>query len=241
MKKIILLTLTVLSFQSAIADIREPGRNDPRQDPRQRDDLPMCLKKLDNANRAISDLQIQIQESTRRCDARGSDRRETEDLKNENRRLLDDNNRLTIDLNRLVNDNNELRRQIEDMRDERRGRSLGFYSYAGCKDFTGAIDLKYIVGAEGKFALEAETQSMQKVSSAYSCVYGIKVGKTEELRTNQAANYCVAGCKDFTGKVDTKFIKSGNGRNETEAQFNAIKAVSTAFSCVYGIQVQNCQ
>lgn len=54
MKKALVLGLAVLSFQ-ALADVRV-GINIPVKNGG-RDDLPMCLKNLDNANRRINDLQ----------------------------------------------------------------------------------------------------------------------------------------------------------------------------------------
>lgn len=257
MKKLIILALAVVSFESAFADVREPGRigprgpgpgpsgpgPGPREPGRDRDDLPMCLKNLNNANSRITELQSQLLECSR-----SRNPYEVEELRRENQRLNElttrlqyDNNRLLNDNNRLYSDNMELRRQLDDLQNDRNGRTLGFFSYAGCKDFNGKIDLKYIISAEGRVALEAETNAVQKMPSNYSCTYGIVVGKTEEIRFSEARSYCVAGCKDFNGNVDTKYIRSATGRNLTEAEYGALKAVAKDFSCTYGIKIQACQ
>jgi hypothetical protein len=239
MKNTVILAWTILSLQTALADDRGRGREPfPIRD---LDDLPMCLKNLDNANRTVADLQFQLSEVSRRCDDRGRCSRETEELRRDNQRLSETVNRLTFDNNRLQDDNRDLRRQLDDLQNDRRGRTLGFFSYAGCTDFTGKIDLRYVVSSEGRMALEAETAAKQNVASNYSCSRGIVTGETEEIRFTQENNYCVAGCTDFAGKVDQKYIQSGSGRNMTEAKFNAIKAVSKNFSCSRGIQIQACQ
>ena len=142
---------------------------------------------------------------------------------------------------RLTNENADLRRQITELQNDRNGHTLGFFSYAGCIDYAGNVDLKYILSAEGKFALEAETTAKQNTNTTYSCNYGVQIVKTEEIRFPQSNNYCVAGCVDYSGNIDQKFIKSGMGRNTTEAQYNAIKSVQTAYSCNYGVKIQACQ
>ncbi|AUN96745.1 hypothetical protein DOM21_18075 [Bacteriovorax stolpii] len=255
MKKVLVLGLAVLSFQ-ALADVRVgitiPGKNGGR------DDLPMCLKNLDNANRRINDLQSQLISCQNSSKPGGG--REVEELRRENRRLNDtvdrlnsdnrslsesisrlnfDNNNLLDSNNRLIRENMDLRRQIDDM--QAPNRSLGFFSYAGCKDYGGNVELKQIQSAEGRVPLEAETNATQKVSSTFSCLYGIKVAKTEEILTNESRNYCVAACKDYGGNVDAKTVKSGMGRNQTEAQYNAMKEVARTNSCLYGIRIQACQ
>ncbi len=255
MKKALVLGLAVLSFQ-ALADVRV-GINIPVKNGG-RDDLPMCLKNLDNANRRINDLQSQLISCQNSSKPGGG--REVEELRRENRRLNDsidrlnsdnrslsesisrlnyDNNNLLDSNNRLIRENMDLRRQIDDM--QAPSRSLGFFSVAGCKDFAGNVELKLLQSAEGRMPLEAETLSTQSVASKYSCTYGIAVLKTEEIRSREANNYCVAGCKDFAGNVEAKLIKSGTGRNTLEAQYNAMKEVAKSYSCTYGIKVQACQ
>lgn len=253
MKTPMILVLAFLSFQSAFADIREPQRGGGDR----RDELPMCLKDLDKANRTIVDLQFQLSDRSRRGDGRmgRNDTREIERLVRDNQRLIEEkirlsddnkhllgeNDRLAYENNRLLNDNRDLRRQLDDLQQNGRNQSLGFFSYAGCLDFVGNIDLKYISSAEGLVALQSETNAKQKVQADYRCSYGIKIAKTEEIKSSQASNYCVAGCLDFVGNVDEKYIQSGTGRNTTEAQFNAMKAVQKSFNCNYGIKVQACQ
>lgn len=255
MKKTILLVMAILSLQAAFAgpgdrDPRFPGQRPGGPGPGGRMDLPMCLKSLDNAERKNDNLQNQLTDVLRRCNpgpGNGNAQRENEELKRDNARLSGTvlslqsiNERLTFDNNRLVNDNHDLRRQLDDLQNGG-NRNLGFFSYAGCKDFSGNIDLKYIASGEGRMNLESETNAKQKLASAFSCSYGIAIAATEEIRTTQSINYCVAGCKDFSGNIDQKYIRSGTGRNATEAQYNAMKAVSATFSCSYGIKVQACQ
>ena len=241
MKKTILIALALLSFQSAFAQ-RIPGGPGPM--PGGRDDLPMCLKNLDNANRRYDNLQNQMNDLLRRCNQsgpiNGDLQRQNDDLRNQVASLQSFNNNLSMDNSRLQSDNRELRRQLDEIRNEG-NRTLGFYSFAGCKDFSGNIDFKYISSGEGRVNLESETNAKQKVAASFSCSYGIIIGGTEEIRSIQPNNYCVAGCKDFSGNVDQKYIKSGTGRNVTEASYNAMKAVSAGFTCSYGIKIQACQ
>ncbi len=267
MKNTLLLALAVLSLSSAFAG---PGDRDPRfpgdrpgdnrpgdnrpgdnNGPGGRMDFPQCLKALDNAERKNSNLQTQLDDVLRRCDrpgpGNGNIQRENEELRRDNARLSGTvsnlqsiNDRLTFDNSRLVQDNNELRRQLDDLQNGG-NRTLGFFSYAGCKDFSGNVDLRYIVGAEGRLNLESETNARLNVTKNFTCSYGVQVAATEEIRTTQSNNYCVAGCKDFSGNVDSKYIASGMGRNVTEATYNALKAVSAKFTCSYGLKVQACQ
>ncbi|MBC7714596.1 MAG: hypothetical protein H7177_14720 [Rhizobacter sp.] len=250
MKKTILIALTLLSFQSAFAQ-RFPGGPGPMPGPGGRDDLPMCLKNLDNANRRYDNLQNQLTDLMRRCNqsgpVNGDLQRQNDDLRNQVAglngqvsSLLNQNNNLSLDNNRLQNDNMDLRRQLDDLRGGA-NRTLGFFSYAGCKDFSGNISLTNIAGGEGRVGLESETVAKQKVAATYSCTYGIVTGATEEIRSIQPNSYCVAGCKDFSGNVSQANIKSGTGRNATEAAYNAMKAVAGAYSCTYGIKIQACQ
>lgn len=253
MKKTILLAIAVLSFSSAFA-----GPGDRERDPRfpgdrpgGRMDLAQCLKSLDNTERKLSNTQNQLDDVLRRCNqgpgqGNGNIQRENEELRRDNARLSGTvanlqsvNDRLTFDNSRLVQDNNELRRQLDDLQNG--GRPQGFFSYAGCKDFSGNVDLKYIASGEGRLNLESETNAKLKTSQSYSCTYGIAVAATEEIRNTQAVNYCVAGCKDFSGNVDQKYIASATGRNVTEATYNALKSVASKYSCTYGIKVQACQ
>lgn len=238
MKKTFLIGMALLSFQSAFAQLI----------PRDRDELPMCLKKLDNANRRYDNLQNQLTSVLRKCGSGDENKSELEDLKNENSRLngqvsglLSVNDRLNFDNNRLQRDNLDLTRQLEDIHGKKRG--LGFFSYVGCKDyFTEKIDLRYIIGSEGQSRLESETNATQSITSTYNCSHGVVTGETEKISTTKADNYCTAGCLDyFSGEIDSKYIMSGKGRNKTEAQYNAMKALRTKFSCQHGIKVQSCE
>ena len=247
MKKTLLFSLAVLSISSAFAQ-RFPGQ--PGNGPGGRMDLPQCIKALDNAERRNSNIQFQLDDMIRRCNQvpqNGNIQRENEELRRDNARLSGTvsnlqsiNDRITFDNSRLVQDNNELRRQLDDLQNGG-NRGLGFFSYAGCKDFSGNIDLKFIASGEGRFNLESETNAKLKTSQTFNCNYGVAVAATEEIRATQANNYCVAGCKDFSGNVDQKYIASGMGRNATEATFSAVKAVSSKYTCNYGIKVQACQ
>lgn len=256
MKKAIVLALALVSFQS-FADNRYPGGNGPGG----RIDFPQCLKELDRVTRHNGDLQNQLNSclsNNRRPDINNG--REVEELRRENRRLNEtidrltsdnrnlsdsnarlsyDNNALNDSNNRLFRENADLRRQLDDLQGG--NRNLGFFSYAGCKDFSGNVSLTLIQAAEGRFQLEAETNAVQAVTKNYSCSYGVKVAATEEILNRDAKFYCVAGCKDFSGNVNNTLVKSGMGRNITEAQFNAMKEVAKNFSCSYGIKVQACQ
>jgi hypothetical protein len=101
--------------------------------------------------------------------------------------------------------------------------------------------MKFLSSAEGGIQFEAETNSLQKVTANYNCSYGVGIVKSEMIRTTSQMNYCVAGCLDYTGNIDQKFIQSGRGRNQTEAEFAALKGVANTFNCSYGIKVQACQ
>jgi hypothetical protein len=211
-----------------------PGRGDGRGNGGYggQDQLRSCL---DNLNRTSMDLQV--------CLRNQIDPRELGRLRDENENLRRDNENLRAQIDEMNRDHQDRR----DPRDPRGpqgpmpGPSMGFFSYAGCKDFQGTPDLKLIASAEGVFGLEAQTNAQKKVAASYSCSYGITAVKTEEIRSTGAISYCVAGCKDFQGNIDQKFIQSGRGRNQTEAEFNALKAVATSYSCSYGIKVQACQ
>lgn len=255
MKHTILLALAVLSLSSAFAG---PGDRDPRfpgerpgQGPGGRMDFPQCLKALDNAERRNTNLQIQLEDTLRRCNQgpinNGNLQRENEELRRDNARLSGTvsnlqsiNDRLTFDNSRLVQDNNELRRQLDDLQNGG-NRTLGFFSYAGCRDYSGNVNLNYIASAEGRINLESETNAKLKTAESYTCTYGVGVAATEEIRSIQANNYCVAGCKDYSGNINSQYIASGTGRNVTEATYNALKAVSAKFTCTYGLKVQACQ
>jgi predicted RNase H-like nuclease (RuvC/YqgF family) len=234
MKKSLILALTLLSFQSAFAQSRIRGGGD---------DLVMCLKNLDNSTRQNMDLQSQLSD----CRRNNTNPREVEQLRIENRRLQEDVSRLQYDTNRLSdenyrlqNDNRDLRRQLDDIINGG-NRIVSVFSYAGCTDFNGAVDLKYIRSAEGRNSLEAETKAKQTVAANYNCARTIAVVKSEEIKANQPPVFCVAGCTDFTGAVDQKYVKSASGRNTTEAQYLSVKAVSAAFNCAREIKVQACQ
>jgi predicted RNase H-like nuclease (RuvC/YqgF family) len=239
MKKSLILALALLSFQSAFAQDA-----DRRPRPRGGDDLVMCLKNLENTTRRNVDLQSELSD----CRRTTTDSREVEQLRIENRRLQEDVSRLQYDTNRLSdenyrlqNDNRDLRRQLDEIMNGGNPRIVSVFSYAGCTDFTGAVDLKYIRSAEGRNALEAETKAKQAVTAAYTCARTVAIVKTEEIKLNQPAVFCVAGCTDFTGAVDQKYVKSASGRNTIEAQYLSIKAVSAAFTCAREIKVQACQ
>ncbi len=259
MKKAIVLVLALTSLQS-FAD--GPNRPPVGNGPGGRMDFPQCLKEYDRLIRQTSDLQTQLNAclaSNRNPGPGPGNSREVEELRRENRRLTEsldrlnndvrsltetnsrlnyDNNALVDSNNRLMRENMDLRRQIEDAQAPR---GLGFFSYAGCKDYNGNVDLKYIISAEGRVPLEAETNATQNVTKNFSCTYGVKVAATEEIRSRDANIYCVAGCKDYNGNVDNKYIKSALGRNLTEAQFLSMKEVSKNYSCTYGIKIQACQ
>ncbi|MFA6237747.1 MAG: hypothetical protein WC635_10505 [Bacteriovorax sp.] len=244
MKKAIVLALAFVSFQSAFAAQRVVTRND-------RIELPMCLKDLDNANRNIINLQTQLNScldlARRTGDGRGNGRgdgrieRENAELRDENRRLNDRIFVISNDNKRLFDENFDLRRQLDDLQNGGRGRNLGFFSYAGCKNSSGSVNLSYIVSSEGLSKLEAETKAKQKLITIYSCSYGVTTGQTEEIQFADSRSYCVAGCQNSSGSVNESYIETGTGRNVTEASYNALKAVTNKYSCSYGVKVQTCQ
>lgn len=188
MKKTLILALAVISFQTAFADNRIPGNG-----PGGRMDLPQCIKTLESSNRRINELQSQlIQCQTANKPGHGG--REVEELRRENRRLnetvdrLNSDNRslsesisrLGYDNNVLVNQNNNLLRENMDLRrqlDDLQGgnRNLGFFSYAGCKDYTGNVDTKLVKSGMGRNATEAQYNAMKEVTKNYSCSFGVKV------------------------------------------------------------------
>ncbi|MGZ3790274.1 MAG: hypothetical protein ACXVLQ_17205 [Bacteriovorax sp.] len=251
MKKV-LLGLAILSTQGAFAlerDFEIPGN---------RMDLTQCLKTLHNSETTINDLKLQLNQCLVGLPGQGQGRigggleRENELLKSEvdalrrdALRLNEDNSRLSIDNSRLLSDNRrqqdeifDLKRQLDDLRGPR---TLGFFSYAGCKSYNGSVDTKYLSSATGMFPIESESNAQIQTAKDYSCTYGIGVVKTEEIKSSNEANYCVAGCADYTGKVDTKYIIGARGRNLAEAEYNSMKEVSKKYSCTYGIKIQACQ
>lgn len=259
MKKTILLVLALTSLQ-AFAD-RIPGGNGPGG----RIDFPQCLKELDRVTRQANDLQNQLNTcliNNRNPGPGPVYGREVEELRRENRRLNEtvdrltsdnrnlsesnarlsyDNNALTDSNNRLFRENADLRRQLDDLQGGNNGRDRGFFSYAGCTDVYGTVDVKYIAASTGMFQLESETNALKAVQAERKCNYGVKVVETEEIRTGIERNYCTAGCTDVYGTVDTRYIQAGKGRNMAEAKFNALKAAQTSYSCNYSVKIQNCQ
>jgi hypothetical protein len=240
MKKVVSLALLCLSVSSlAQAQMRPgPGRGDGR--PGNDFEVRECRIKLDNARMETQALRDRVLA----CESRGNLDQliaENRDLKNQNLSLLNDNALLRDQVEKLRIDNSRLQDEVRGRREEENRRPIGFFSYAGCKTYNGVLDLKYIASAEGTVPLMSETNAKQQVTSKFSCSYGIINGKTEEIRDREAHAYCVAGCADYQGNVDQKYLKSSTGRNKTEAEYNAIKAVGTSFSCSYGIKVQACQ
>ncbi len=263
MKKAIVLLLALASLQS-FADERFPRPDRPGNGPGGRIDFPQCLKELDRVTRQADDLQNQLNLCliNNRNPGHGPvNGREVEELRRENRRLNDsidrltsdnrnlsdsnarlsyDNNALTDSNNRLLRENIDLRRQLDDLQGGG-GRDRGFFSYAGCTDAYGTVDVKYIAAATGMFQLEAETNALKAVQAERKCTYGVKTVETEEIRTGIERNYCTAGCTDAYGSVDTRYIQAGKGRNMAEAKFNALKSAQKTYSCTYSVKIQNCQ
>ncbi len=181
-------------------------------------------------------------------------RRELDSTKIELSRLAQDNSNLSLenqriasDARRLSDENFSLSRQIEDLLrqiDELRNPprpARGFFSYAACKSYNGNPDLKFISSAMGLFPIESETNAQTQTNKDFSCNYGTKVVKTEEMRSTVEVNYCVAGCVDYNGNIDTKFVLGARGRNQTEAEFKALREAQTKYSCNYGVKIQACQ
>lgn len=259
MKKTILFVLALTSLQ-AFADNRIPGGNGPGG----RIDFPQCLKELDRTSRQVTDLQNQLNTcliNNRNPGPGPVNGREVEELRRENRRLNEtverltsdnrnlsdsnarlsyDNTALTDSNNRLFRENADLRRQLDDLQGGGYNRDR-FFSYAGCTDRFGAVDMRYIAAGAGLFQLEAETKALQATQAEKSCNLGVKVVESEEITSGIEKNYCTAGCTDRFGVIDTRYIQSGKGRNMAEAKFNALAAAQKTYSCNLSVKIQNCQ
>ena len=164
----------------------------------------------------------------------------------ENFRLSSANTDLTSQVRQLTASNNALSlRVIELQRALNSIQSDGprsFISMAGCADYFGSIDNRYINIATGKSALEAETNAKVENQKKYGCAFGSKVSSTEEIKTqNRQANYCAVGCLNFAGEIDGSYVSGSNGRNKTEAKFNAYRSLNSAFTCPVGSTVLKCE
>lgn len=259
MKNLLLLGLAVLSTQGAFArerDIIIPGN---------RMDLTQCIKTLHNAETTINDLKLQLNQcQVSRPQGPGRDtgrierenqnlRLENDSLRRDSVRLTDDNTRLSIELGRASSDarrlqddnynlqatNNDLRRQLDELRGPRP--TPGYFSYAACKAYNGSLDTRYLASAFGLFPIEAESNAQIQTSKDFSCNYGVGIVKTEEIRSTIESNYCVSGCLDYTGKIDTRYIMGARGRNQAEAEFKSLKEAQAKYTCNYGVKVQVCQ
>ena len=258
MKKKLLLTLA-LAVASQVAFAQHRDRGD-FVIPGNRMDLTQCIKTLHNAETTISDLKLQLSQCRPTGPVRpGPGREVIERLERENEmlrresevnrrdviRLSNDNSRLSVDNARLLLDNRrqqdeifELRAQLDDLRGPR---TIGYFSYAGCKTSNGSVNNSNLAAATGIFPIESEANAQIEVSKTFSCSWGVGVAKTEEIRTEQEVNYCVAGCSTSNGTVNTANIVGARGRNQAEAEFKAMKAVAAKYSCSWGIKVQKCQ
>jgi hypothetical protein len=236
MKNFLIFGLAVLSLQGAMADDRRPDR-DPRrpepqgpqgpQGPGRGMDIVMCLKTLDNTQRDLSRAQNDLD----MCRRTSVDPREVDQLRR-------DNTALNIDNANLRNENADLRRRLDEMRPPRQ---TEFFSYAGCTDRYGTIDLKYISSGSGFLPIEAEANSLKSTQTAFSCSFGTKVVKTEEIVYNQPVKYCTAACTDRYGTPDARYSVGVRGRNETEATFTALQKVQKEYACTFAPKVTACQ
>jgi hypothetical protein len=112
-----------------------------------------------------------------------------------------------------------------------------FYCSAGCTDLNGNVNNSFLAGASGNSMIEAMTDAATKVSSSYTCNFGVKTnGCTDVVKKN----YCVATCADLNGKAQMNFAKGAEGKNKIEAQVNAIAAVKSSFTCNFGIVISEC-
>jgi hypothetical protein len=228
MKAALLLTISLLMIQGVSARERSGGRGDRGGfTPIIQDELPICLKKLNNVN--LDNIELSTKLNNCQLDlARAIDSR---------------NDNEVIDLRR---ENADLRRQIEDAQNERRqkeerNRNLGNFSYAGCQDYMGKPSLKILASGEARSVLEAETNAQKNLSKATSCTYGQIIIKTEPLITTEAKVYCVAGCMDYMGNLSARTVQSARGRNQAEAEILAIQALNSSTSCTYGAKIQRCE
>ena len=258
MKKSLLVTLALaVTSQVAVAQHRDRDRD--VFIPGNRMDLTQCIKTLHNAETTIADLKLQLSQCRPGPGRPGPGREVIERLERENEilrreseasrrdviRLSDDNSRLSLENNRLLLDNRrqqdeifDLRRQLDDLRGPR---TQGFFTYAGCKNYNGNLVTTNLAASTGLFPIESETNAQIEVSKTYSCTYGVKVAKTEEIKSSIEANYCVAGCANYNGQIISTTLSGERGRNQAEAEFKSMKAVAAKHSCTYGIKVQACQ
>lgn len=114
-----------------------------------------------------------------------------------------------------------------------------YFCTAACKTYSGKADMSYLGAGVAYFELEAQTAAVQDVRKKYSCSYGITNVECAQ-QTFENANYCVAGCKTYSGNVDLSYTKGASGKSQLEAKFNAIEKVKKSFSCSYGVKVSNC-
>ncbi|MBY0414991.1 MAG: hypothetical protein K2Q18_12550 [Bdellovibrionales bacterium] len=235
MKNFLLLGLTFLTMSAAVA-----GPFDRPQDPRRpgpgggRDtafELTMCLKNLDNAQRTTSDALREASNARTdldQCRRSQVDPREVMNLRRDNQRLLDD-------VAALRRENQDLRIQLDQSRPQR----LQFFSYAACTS-NGTPDLSRVGAGVGMLQIEAEQAALQNTQASKSCSFGVKVVKTEEIRSNDPLNYCSASCSS-NGRPDLSRSAGERGRNQTEASYLALKRVQELYSCSFGAQVVSCQ
>lgn len=224
MKKTLIALTILLSSIHTFADVPAPRpiprppmpSPSPYPTPMPNDQLGMCLKNL-------HETQSQLQW----CLNQRVDTREVDRLKSENEQLR--------------NENFNLKNQLEEERRSRRPRTLGYFSYTSCKNYDGNSNLKFIASGVGFVPAEAETNSTIELSKKYTCNYGSQVVNTEEIKSEEPIAYCVAGCTNYAGVVDSQFIKASRGRNQTEASFLAIKSVNDSYNCNYGVAVSICQ
>lgn len=149
--------------------------------------------------------------------------------------------RSQLRIDRLQSENDRLRLELATYENQTPV-SYGVVCSAACVDFNGNTDMKYHEVATAPSQLEAELNAKQATQKKYSCNYGVKKVKCEDILTNNAqAKLCIAGCVDFNGRIDEKYLGSAKGRTLLEAESAAIKATQSKYSCNYGTKIQACQ
>lgn len=196
--------------------------------------LPLCIKRLENARERVRDLQSRLQS----CELRGTDSRELDFLRSENARLNSEVDRMRSDNLRVMDENRELRRQIDDLLG--RNRVDSFICSASCTDRFGSVDLRYLALGTGFFEAEADVNAKREVQSQYSCNFGVKLVKCEQVTSEVPRNYCVAACTDRFGSLDERYSIGERGRNLVEAETLALKAAQKKFSCNFGVKIKTC-
>lgn len=113
-----------------------------------------------------------------------------------------------------------------------------YSAIASCKNYSGGNDLSYAKTGSGSTKLEAQQNARNEVKKAYNCNYGIKIYETSN--GVQSPAYCVAACKNYSGGADLNYSKGASGEDLVDAKGKAIEAVNKAYTCNYGVKINEC-